>query len=356
MNMKHQLITFLALMFLIFGSVSMAQGLDPRTRSEDISGSTISVDVFQNESGHYVYDYTVVNGEQSETAISRIRVYIDCERIDETSFDPIIYTTGELSSSAIPGTYAPVAVISAPGEAANWGVGSIGFASWLVNELPGEQAKVRLISPFPPELRTYDLVPSWTDNDDLYDYSEVGDDQEDIPWIGDFTVTGMIDGPSCFNAPEPPDTEYGAFAGTQKGREKASANALLTYSQPLRNRFSVPSDTEAVEFVIHYAENIEPDSFKASIKSLKKSEAEALFDVVPGTKQTVLIPLAKHKETKVKLEANGTCVDDEDDDTQEHGEGKGSQGDCKQKSSKKGEKSSKGYYKDKDEFKIRKEK
>ena len=340
MRTSFRTLAQMSLILVLSSSQNWAQDLDPKTRSEDISGSTIAVDISRNESGHYVYDYTFTNGTFSESAIGAFQLHIQCERVDESEFDPAGYVAGQ-DVMAPAGSYSPVAVVTPSGEAAMWGISFDGFAWWAVNNAPGVQGTVRLISPFPPKERTYDLVPSWGQNYDLYDYSEVKDDQEDIPWIDDFTVTGMIKGPGCTSIQEPPDPENGAFAGTQKGKESNEENALLTYSAPLRSQFAVPAGAKTIEFVVHYAPNIDPDSFKAKINSIKWDEVEALFRVDPGTHQIVSIPLGNHNYLKVKIEVSGLCGDG--------GEG-GS--DCVQAVD--GSKS-KASLKDKDEFKIRQE-
>jgi hypothetical protein len=216
-------------------------------------------------------------------------------------------------------------------------------AWWGAPVEPGNQITLRLISPFPPTDRQFVVEPSWGHSYWRYDYSEVEDDQEDIPWIDDFTITGMTHGPACTNTTEPPDPEYGAFAGSQKSSESDIQNGLLTYSSPLRDRFMVPTGTPSIDFIIHYAPNIAPETFDADVTSLSSDEANSLFRPVPGTRETVSIPIAEEDYTRVELEVYGCELTEEATSCNDVDQGK-----TKSKSKSK----SKGSSKDKDEFRV----
>lgn len=156
---------------------------------------------------------------------------------------------------------------------------------------------ISLLSANSPVARQYELSPSMAPSAP-WDYSDVDPSDETIPWVDDFTVFGMIEGPGCERAPEPPP-EPTRFAGTPYPFEADGLNDLLSYSEPLRDRFHAEPGAGSFALTIHYREDLDPASFKVTPA---KGGLKRLFDPQPGTSQTVFLPLSAGKN-QFKLSA-----------------------------------------------------
>lgn len=303
---------------LVFGQFSLlsAQLLDPANRDESISNTNINVTVTQNEVGHYVYAYTLESLESNKGDINDFLIDIVCSSLEEgENFDPSIYTDNSSRYSDREVLHAPVAVIAEYGNVAFGSVSVFGSALWGVHLVPTENITVRLVSNYPPVDRNFVLYPDFSRNANLYDYTGIVENTPNIPWIDDFTVTGITKGPGCTFDVEPPEPEYGVFHGSAQQSESEDENLLITYTQPTRNRYEVATDSESIEFIIHYAKNIAPSSFNATINTLNNAEIDTLFNPVPGTVQAVNIPFNNASHIEVNFMANASCESDVEDAT-----------------------------------------
>ncbi|MGM0594805.1 MAG: hypothetical protein ACQETD_09735, partial [Pseudomonadota bacterium] len=118
------------------------------------------------------------------------------------------------------------------------------------------------------------------------------EEHPEIPWIEDFMVTGLIEGPAC--EPEQPSPLY---AGSKRGFETDDDNQLLTYRKPTRNRWHAEPGDEFLTLEVVYSERMDPKSFKVT-----PGWAKQYFNPNPGAEETVSIPL-RSGVNKVKLEA-----------------------------------------------------
>ena len=266
------------------GSGLIAQELlDPFTRDEDISGTEVTVEVNEIAGGFYEYVYRVAAPISNKGKVQHFSIDLSCELdFGEVTFpvppDPL-FRAKDISSEV---PYVPVQMYHDPVHTGWMIIGARGQVLWLISLKPGEAGdQYRLVSPAPPGLRPYRLVPSWAS--DAYDYDDLSQEEVDtVPWIHTFTVTGMIEAPACALPTDPPDPEPELFLGS--GEE--SSNALLTYSEPLRDQMHVPSTKEDFTVTIFYGEAIDPQTFK-----VQPGWAKRFFNPVPGTRETVTIPL-----------------------------------------------------------------
>ncbi len=133
-------------------------------------------------------------------------------------------------------------------------------------------------------------------NPNEWDYESYDAHDPRLPWIEDFTVTGVIAGPSCPGVTPPLEEEV--FYGNRTGYEDDATNRLLAYTKPLKNRLHVAEDQETFSMTIRYGEGIDPKSFHAQPGWL-----QPLFHPYPGSEETVEIPLKRY-QTKVQLEVH----------------------------------------------------
>jgi len=124
-----------------------------------------------------------------------------------------------------------------------------------------------------------------------WDYPEL-EEHPEIPWVDDFTVKGMIDGPACDTSKPAP-----LFAGSIRGLETEETNQLLTYRQPTRDRWHAAPGEESFTLDILYSDKVDPKSFKAT-----PGWARKYFHPAPGTEEKVVLPLGPGIN-KFKLEA-----------------------------------------------------
>ncbi|MDH5219049.1 MAG: hypothetical protein OEX19_15205 [Gammaproteobacteria bacterium] len=263
---------------------------DPRTRDEDLSKTVITVQTNILSNGYYEYLYDIQTVDNLGL-LSAFSIDVSCAYdFGSTSYmeEPDRYFTGNYSKD---GLHIPLQAYSVSGFTARLTISEYNQLGWMVYMKPGKIAKgFRIVSPAQPGLRKYELTPVM--DPDGWDYNSYDENDPTVPWIDDFTVTGMITGPAC-------PGDIGSFPGTNKhNKESEEINNLLTYSAPLTDRFHVDKDKKEVEFSIHYADNIDPETFKVEPRRF-----ESLFTPVPGATQTVKLLLDKrHWRTRVKFE------------------------------------------------------
>lgn len=261
---------------------------DPYTRDEDISKTELTAKVSRDGAGLYHYVYRLESSIQNKGAIGGFSVDISCG----LSFDPIELPNaagleGHLGDLSFDGKHVPAAVRAAWGSAHSYLISSNNEASWIMQRGPGGQSDgLEIITPAPPGLRQFLLFPSM--DIEGWAYTEDMGEDPNVPWIPDFMVTGLIEGPAC-------GQPTALFLGTQRISETEKINSLLTYGVPLRDRFHTTADE--LTMTIHYSPDIDPKHFHVEPASYRH-----YFHVAPGTVETVTLPLDKAKN-KIKLQA-----------------------------------------------------
>ena len=320
--------------FLVLAGVGSSFAVelkDPRFRDEDISRAVLSVETFTRPDGLNEYVYSLDSPLENKGTILTMLVDLTCEETFEQVILPFpIGAEGYdfLPEDATPHT--PTAVVGDFGSSYSYGISVEGSALWAVDLEPGSATSgLRMVSSAEPGLRTYTLTP-FMDNDETWDYPEEPDPE--IPWIEDFTVTGMIAAPGCPGVTEPPGDKM-RFAGSLDKKESETTNELLTYAAPDKDKFHVETGTTNYTVHIYYSEDIDPDTFKVKPKSLR-----GYFNPSPGLNEMVTLPLEK-KKTKIEFSVYSmeAKIDGDTD---------------KSKKSKKSKKD-KAQFKDKDKFEIR---
>jgi hypothetical protein len=177
--------------------------------------------------------------------------------------------------------HVPVQMYIDPVHTTSMFVSANGEAYWGIGLAPGETGeRYRILSNGAPVLRSFRMMPIWPT--DEYAYDSLSEEEiDEVPWIHTFTVTGMIEGPSCSadTSPEP-----ALFLGS--GRPDDPTNALLAYSEPLRDRLQVPADTVQFTLSVVYSPDIDLQTFR-----VQPGWARCYFNPVPGTAETVTLPL-----------------------------------------------------------------
>lgn len=280
MNMIPLRIIAKILCFFVWG-VSLAESLqDPRLRDEDLSYTELTVEVNHRSDGFYEYIYGVVSPLENKGNILFISLDISCNlEFPPTPFPepPDEYDRGSLGE---PTQHVPVQSYGVFSGSTFQSVGIDNWVGWGLHMRPGEDVSgLRLLSPAPPGPRSYKIVPAV--QPDGWDYGSYEEDDPTVPWIEDWTVTGVITGPACALAPP---EEPMRFSGTANG--PSTDNELLTYSEPLRDRWHVGEEVTEVVLTIHYGERIDPKSFR-----VEPGWARGQFRPEPGGTETVTLPL-----------------------------------------------------------------
>jgi hypothetical protein len=267
-------------------------GLDPRFRDEDISGTEVTVDIVEQSDGLYEYHYRVSAPGSNLGTVQSLSVDISCpEPLPRLDLPPQPTGEGFAASASQDGRHAAVNITGDFGSSFLFGITASNAASWGLGFEPGEaRGGLRLVSPYPPTLRKYRLSPAMGPSAP-WDYSDVDPSDETIPWVDDFTVAGVTEGPGCEPAPALL-SESARFAGTPFPHELGGLNDLLSYSEPLRDRLHAELGEGSFALTIHYRDDIDPSSFEVTPAS---DGIRRLFNPQPGTSQTVYLPLAAGK-------------------------------------------------------------
>jgi len=270
-------------------SLTFAEVLeDPRTRDEDLSNTRISSSYRVLPNGMYEYLYNIESPLTNKGEISTFRLDISCD----ITFPLAEFTEAardSFTNSSKDGKHVPILADGVMYFTGLFGISVRNHLYWGVGIKPGDIAKgYRVISPVAPGKIRYALIPVM--HVDGWDYLSFDENDPSVPWIPDFTVSGMIDGPAC-----PSDTS--AFPGSNKNeKESLAVNNLLSYSSPIRDRFHVESGTKNVSLTINYGKDIDPKSFKVEPAYLKH-----YFQPTPGKSEKILLPLKNNDKTKIKL-------------------------------------------------------
>lgn len=284
--LKHRYM--LIALILSATSAEGAEKKDPRLRDEDISGTKVSVEFQQRPDGLYSYRYTLEAPSSNLGMVTNFKLDLLCSH----DFGSISLPSAPPENGAYYGNFAtqsttPVSIIGTPDvRASSYGITAEGEALAGMGSLPGTVVNdLEIVSPAEPGMRRYTLIPAM-DNSPEWDYPEAPDPS--IPWIPDFTVTGMIAGPGCPGVTPP--VEDARFAGTLQGRETEATNGLLSYSGVKVDRWHEEANVKQVSFVIHYAKNIDVDSFTAQPGWIRKQ-----LDPAPGGEDELTLTLKPGK-------------------------------------------------------------
>lgn len=267
--------TIPVVLWTAFAATASAEELkDPRTRDDDISHTRVEVSVQRLPSGFYDYIYSLVTPSENKGTLTDLIVDISCAEGPAAYEFPEPETT--LRWDYAGARHAPVQIYPSPTGSSSMMIGNddrVHFSTFMV---PVEaHTGFRILSPFPPADRGYELRAHWTTGD--YDYSNLTDEEWDqLPTRDEFWVSGMTKGPGCSNEPEPP----ALFPGSGNHPDEH----LLQYASPMQSAFHAEGDT--VTFDIHYAEDLIADSFQ-----VEPAWARRLFDPVPGGHQVVELKL-----------------------------------------------------------------
>lgn len=267
----------------------------PQLRDEDLSATVVFMEVTRNAVGMYVYTYDVESPLTNTGRILQFVLDIACDDVvDPRGFDARDYPSAADRSLSEDGRHVPV-VIDAPwGQAAAFRIGLGNHVHWSLRANPGTDSRgLTLISPYPPGARTYQVIPSIRYGEEQWDYSDVEEDDPEVPWLDDWIVTGITTGPAC-PGEEYPDGIPGEtrFPGSTFAGETDRLNELLTYSAPLRDKFHVEAGVRELEMTLHYHADIDPKTFRVTPE---KHDLRRLFNPVPGTSETVHLPLEPGK-------------------------------------------------------------
>lgn len=260
---------------------------DPRERDEDISATQVGVQVSRTVEGLFEYLYAVSAPELNSGSVNRLKIDISCpEGVEQVGLPEQPTHRSFLGSGSKDNLHAPVVIAAAPKTARAYYITEANAVTWTVNVGPGRSVEgLRLISTMPPVPREYDVEPFMDTAG--WNYAAFDEDDPTVPWIGDFTVVGVIEGPGCSHEELPPDDGL-RFAGSLARDQDAEANQLLTYSQPLKDKLHLAPGERSLTFTIHYSDDINPKSFRVQPAA---SGWQRLFNPQPGTQETVTLNL-----------------------------------------------------------------
>ncbi len=266
----------IAVLLFSFALVSYGQLKDPQFRDEDISGTEVQTIVNRLENGLYEYIYNIQFPEENKGSVLTIGIDISCDA-DFGAVDFSDLQDSRVRNLSPDGEHVPIRIDDV--EHVDESITVRNYVTWGVFADPGNPPlTLKVVSPAPPGERRYEITPAMDTTG--WDYPEL-EEYPEIPWIDDFKVTGIIEGPACNTSAAEP-----LFAGNQRGFENEAANELLTYRKPTQNRWHAESDKELATFVIVYSDRIDPKSFKVT-----PGWARKYFHPEPGTEETVELPL-----------------------------------------------------------------
>lgn len=271
------IISLLSIFIVAFSTIASA-AKDPATRDENISDSTVNVKVTQLENGLYEYDYSISSGLLNKGTILSFQLDISCpDYPDQTSANGLS-TSGYGINASADSHFIPVRLESPIGLRPHITINN--KINWLAGIIPGgNMSGYKAVSQNPPAKRRFTLKPDWETRGWGYDEEYI---PESWPWIDDFIVTGLINGPSC------PSEQPILYPGS--GDEVETISNLLTYSEPERDRWHVGADIDSLTLTIHYDQNIDPKTFKA-----EPGWARSFFNPIPGGSDTAILNLKKGK-------------------------------------------------------------
>lgn len=267
----------LCMLLLPMTTIAGPEMKDARTRDEDISATAVSVDVMLLDSGFYDYVYTLTTPLTNLGTISEFSVDIACATAAESVAFPEPPTTYPWDYRSADRRHAPLQPYPSPTGAAWMTIGTRNRLVFPMTMEPGEShTGFRILSPYPPADRGYELRINWTVGD--YNYPSLTEEELDrAPVRDDFWVNGMTKGPGCSRLPAP----AALFEGTRDEPD----DDVLRFATPARSAFHTQDAT--VDLDVYYAADLDPESFDVKPESLMP-----FFAPVPGTHQIVTLKLS----------------------------------------------------------------
>lgn len=296
--MKNQ-VKFIIMGCVMFLSIQVLAEVqkDAKLRDENISDTNLSVDVTKVD-GLYKYEYSLDSPSSNLGIISGIKIDISCDLdFGEVNIPVTEERLDYLGNRSNDGKHVPIEVFAGYGMGSAYGVSRLNTATWGVYLKPGNAvSKLVLLSPAPPGDRHYQIKPSM-DNDPSWNYDQYDENDPSVPWIEDFTLSGMITGPAC-SLGTPPDDQL--YLGT--GVEPFQINSLLRYSQPTSNPVNITDPSDLLTLTVHYHKGINPQQFTARLNG---EDVSSLFNPLPNTHETVQLPGPWVNYNKLKLSVVG---------------------------------------------------
>ena len=246
----------------------------------------------------YRYEYSVNSPTTNLGVINNFLIDISCD-IDFGDVEIPVPNErlGYLGNKSSDGKHVPAEVFAAYGTSNAYGITKSNHALWGLYITPGNKVEpIWILSPAPPGPRNYFMEPFLNNDPSVWDYSGYEEDDPNVPWIEDFTITGTITGPAC-KTDEPSGD---LFKGT--GKEPFNINGLLQYSEPVSDPLYVKTSNEAIQITIHYSKSIQKQSFKAKLNG---EDISGMFKPLPGTNETVTVSGPWKNLNKLKLSVLG---------------------------------------------------
>lgn len=224
---------------------------DPINRDETIAYTTVSSVVSRQEDGLYRYTYTVDSSTDNKGTISNLSIDLSCGLDFGDVMLPSVPFPDANFDASDDGQHVPAALFGVAQQVNAQGISSTNEGQWTLLLPPGKQRTgFYLVSPAPPGLRNYTMIPVMHKWGWRYDLYEPGDPR--IKWIPDFTVTGQVIGPAC-KIKETPEI---AFLGSAE--EPFGLNKLLAYAKPISDELKVQNGE--VTLTIFYDEDLGSES------------------------------------------------------------------------------------------------
>jgi hypothetical protein len=284
------------LLFLLSG-ISLAEGKDPLTRDEDISGTGVSVRYAMRADGLWEYTYTLVSPPENLGTIGSFAVDLTCDKAFSGYTLPAPQASKYYHAPLAADGYSPVTVMSEGKQALGYGISIDRRAMWAVFLHPGHsRTSLTLVSPAGPGWRSWSITPVM----ETEGWAYTDPPAPGTPWIDEFTVFGTVAGPGCPGVTPPVETP--SFDGSAWRNEAEATNRLLTYKAPMVDKWHEGAEVASFQMEIAYAADIDPNTFKVTPGWLRSQ-----FDPKPGARQTITIPL-KPGKNMISLEVGSSAA------------------------------------------------
>lgn len=275
---------------LLTTAVSAEVLLDPMTRDEDISLSTLNGVIKKQPDGKYQYNYTLVTPATAKGTINSIKFDTYCEGMPDLGEQDIddLNMIRDFDRSR-DGRHVPIESSLLGSQLRIAGFNRDNEFMMTMANAPGHTRKFALNSPNAPGYIHYQLTVS-SDNEHLYDYwTEDGQAKyPNAPRNDRWEIHGVIKGPVCLGRAATPMTRP-IFDGQKMKAESRDINSLLQYEVPgNRNRWHVAQNINEVKFRIYYSYFMDETTFKVLVNGVDQTN---LFHPDPGANEYVTIPL-----------------------------------------------------------------
>lgn len=283
--LEHMSTSFLRAVLSVCGAFALhAQaGTSILLRDDDLTATTVSVEVTRRPDGLYDYAYVVASPTTNRGRIFHFSIDLRCQRFSPKPQIAPQPPPDMLNRDESRGPMAPAVPITERAAAAHWALTRDGSVLWLLGQKPGQRRTgLHLLSPAAPIVRRWHLQPSIDGLDDDWTGVEEGDLR--IPTSDDFSVTGVVEAPGCPEDAEQPSVS--TLLGTDVVEELPGIDRLLIWHAPLRDRQRVTDGRQGFTFEVEYSKGLDPSSFATCPESLR-----TLFHPEPGRRERVTVPL-----------------------------------------------------------------